>query len=198
MKNHNMFELLARASRHAFGTMSVIAALLSSTVAHADDAAVPVDQVDDHVNNGDALRTDDIPSSWSLNFTPVLLFATDNYRFGGGADPEIRHTLDFGRARLSAGARVGVYYARNLLGVTMMPTLRLTVPVGRMEPYVSFGLGYGWLPRSGHADVATMSRVGIVFRFSESFALGVEGTVQEIERSNFRFPSFGSMVAIDL
>jgi hypothetical protein len=43
-----------------------------------------------------------------------------------------------------------------------------------------------------------MSRLGIVFRISEHFGLGVEGTIEKIERSNFRFPSFGSMVSIDL
>jgi hypothetical protein len=38
----------------------------------------------------------------------------------------------------------------------------------------------------------------VVFRFSESFALGVEGTLQKIDGSAFRFPSFGSMVSLDL
>lgn len=137
-------------------------------------------------------------AGWSLNFTPVVLFPKDQYRFGGGADPELKYTLDFGGARLSAGARVGAYYAKNLLGVTVMPTLRLTVPVGPIEPYASVGMGYGWLPASGQNDFATMSRLGVVFRFSENITLGVEGTVQSIDRSAFRFPAFGSMMNIDL
>jgi hypothetical protein len=137
-------------------------------------------------------------SGWSLNFTPVLMFPKGDYHFGGGADPELKYTLDFGGARLSAGARVGAYYARNLFGVTVMPTLRLMVPVGPIEPYASFGLGYGWLPNSGHENFAAMSRLGVVFRLSEKIAIGFEGTVQNIQGSAFRFPSFGSMMAIDL
>ena len=80
----------------------------------------------------------------------------------------------------------------------MMPTLRLMVPVGPVEPYVAFGMGYGWVPEIGHEGFATMSRLGLVFRISESFAIGVEGTIQKLEGSAYRFPSFGSMVSFNL
>lgn len=136
-------------------------------------------------------------TGWSLNFTPVLLAPHGDYHLGGGADPELKYTLDRGAVRLSAGLRVGAYYAKNLFGVTAMPTLRLVVPVGPVEPYVSFGLGYGWLPKIEHTGIATMSRLGVVFRFSERFALGVEGTLQRIERSAFEFPSFGSALSLN-
>jgi hypothetical protein len=36
-----------------------------------------------------------------------------------------------------------------------------------------------------------------VIRFSESFALGMEGTLQRIAGSKFSFPSFGSMMAFE-
>lgn len=173
---------LPRAVHLLLGACLALATLLPS-VAHADDDTVDVAA---------------LPGSWSLNFTPVLIVPSGNERFGGGADPELKYTADLGRARLSAGARIGAYYARELFGLTFMPTLRLMVPVGRLEPYVAFGLGYGWIPKLDHAAVATMSRVGLVVRLSESFALGVEGTVQRVERSRFAFPSFGSMVSIDL
>lgn len=137
-------------------------------------------------------------SGWSINFTPVVFFPDHDYRFGGGADPELKYTLDLGGARLSAGGRLSGHYAKNIFGVTVMPTLRLTMPVGPVEPYVAFGMGYGWLPSEGHGDFATMSRLGVVFRFSERFALGVEGTIQKLDHSDFRFPAFGSMVSLDL
>lgn len=136
-------------------------------------------------------------SGWSLNFTPVLVFPTSHHGYGGGADPELRYTLDLGGARLSAGTRVGVYYAKDVLGVTVMPTLRLTIPVGPFEPYAAFGMGYGWLPQRDRDDIASMSRLGFVIRFSPRFALGAEGTVQRIDRTEFRFLSFGSMVSFD-
>lgn len=143
------------------------------------------------------LAPEEDKSRWSLNFTPVLLAPHGAYHWGGGVDPELKYTLDRGGARLSAGLRVGGYYAKNLFGITAMPTIRLTVPVGPVEPYVSFGLGYGWLPKIDYSDIALMSRLGVVFRFSKSFAIGLEGTVQKIDGSNFSFPSFGSAVAIN-
>lgn len=137
-------------------------------------------------------------SGWSWNFTPVLIPPKGDDRLGGGVDPEVQYTLDQGSARLSAGLRIGGYYAKNLFGVTSMPTLRLTVPVGPVEPYVAFGMGYGWIPEADAEGVATMSRLGVVFRFSEDLAIGVEGTLQNIEGTEFRFPSLGSMVSFDL
>lgn len=137
-------------------------------------------------------------SGWSINFTPTLLFPKGEYRFGGGTDPELKYTLDMGAVRLSAGARAGVYYAKNLFGVTLMPTLRVTVPVGPVEPYAAVGVGYGWLPKLSYGDVATMSRLGAVVRFGESFAIGVEGTLQKLDGSDFEFLSFGSMLSISL
>jgi hypothetical protein len=137
-------------------------------------------------------------SGWSINFTPVLLFPKGEYLLGGGADPELKYTFDLGGVRLSAGARVGGYYAKNLFGVTAMPTLRITVPVGPVEPYAAFGIGHGWLPKIGYDDLATMARLGAVFRFNQRFTIGLEGTVQRLDGSDFRFPSFGSMVSLNL
>lgn len=164
----------AQVSRHVRAPLLALAVLLLPATAAAEDL-------------GD--RT-----GWVANLTPVLIFASGDDRLGGGADPELRYCFDLGGARLSAGGRVGLYYAKNVFGVTAMPTLRLTVPVGRVEPYVAAGLGYGWLTESGHSDLATMARLGTVYRFSRSFALGLEGTYQKLDGSSFEFWSFGSSV----
>lgn len=148
--------------------------------------------------SGSAAAADEDRSGWGINLTPVLIFPKGEYRWGGGADPELKYTLDLGKAHLSAGARVGAYYAKNLFGVTAMPTLRMMVPAGDLEPYVAFGMGYGWLPKADHADVATMARLGVVYRFSAKLALGLEATVQEIHASKWRFPSVGSMMSFEL
>jgi hypothetical protein len=135
---------------------------------------------------------------WSLNFTPVLLLPKDDYRVGGGTDPELKYSRDLGYVRWSAGGRVGAYYAKNLFGVMAMPTLRVLLPLGAVDPYLAGGVGYGWLPESEHDGLATMARAGTVFHFSDSFSIGVEATLQQLHGSTFGFPSFGSMMSIDL
>lgn len=175
MRNQSTFHTIANVSRHVLAASLALAALLFAGTASAEDEK----------------------SGWSLNFTPVLVAPHDDYRWGGGVDPELKYTLDRGGVRLSGGLRVGGYYAKNLFGITAMPTLRLTVPVGPVEPYVSFGMGYGWLPKIEYSDIAAMSRIGVVFRVSESLGLGIEGTVQKIDGSDFAFPSFGSAVSIN-
>jgi hypothetical protein len=169
---------IAALSPRAPRTILVVAALLLSA-AHVAAAE------EDH-------------SGWSINFTPVLIRPSGAYGLGGGVDPELKYTLDLGEARLSAGGRVGAYYAKNLFSVTVMPTLRLMVPIGRVEPYVAVGLGYGWLPDTGHDGVATMGRLGFMYRFSDRFAVGVEGTIQRLDGSHYQFPSFGSMMSFNL
>jgi hypothetical protein len=175
MNERNSFSSLAATFRRMLASSVGLAALLMPALASADDA-----------------------SGWSLNFTPVLLLPRDDYRVGGGTDPEVKYTSDLGAVRVSAGGRVGGYYAKNLFGVTVMPTLRVTLPLGAVEPYLAGGVGYGWLPDIDHQALATMARFGTVFHFSESFSIGLEGTLQEVHDSKFSFPAVGSMMAIDL
>jgi hypothetical protein len=141
---------------------------------------------------------DEDRSGWSFRFTPVIVPSMHGYDVGGGVDPEIGYTVDRGSVRIGAGLRVGGYYATSLFGVVAMPTLRLTVPVGPVEPYAAFGTGFGWVVADGHQDIASLSRLGVVFRISSSLALGVEGSVQKIDGSRFRFPSLGSSLSFDL
>jgi len=145
-----------------------------------------------------AAAAEENPSGWSINMTPVLILPSGTDGLGGGVDPEVKYTLDLGDARLSIGGRVGTYYAKNLFSVTVMPTLRLMVPIGSFEPYASIGLGYGWLPDAGRDGLAPMGRLGFVYRFSDHFAAGLEGTIQQLDGSSYRFPSIGSMISFHL
>jgi len=140
----------------------------------------------------------EMPAGWTMNFTPILVAPEDGYNLGGGADPELKYTMDRDGAQLSAGIRMGGYYARNLFGITAMPTMRLAVPVGKVEPYAAFGMGFGWILDSGDDGIATMSRLGVIFRFRRTFSLGLEGTVEKVEGTDFHFPSLGSMLSFDI
>lgn len=66
-------------------------------------------------------------------------------------------------------------------------------------------------PSTGHCETFVRRRTEIhheitilcyacfagLFRVSAKFALGLEGTLQRIERSEFRFPSLGSAITFD-
>ena len=176
MKLQNTVSSLETSSRYTRGALLGLAVLLLPQIATAAEDA----------------------SGWDLNFTPVLVLPEGSYRLGGGTDPELKYTYDLGGTHFSLGGRVGGYYAKNLFGVTVMPTLRVAVPLGPVEPYASLGAGYGWLPKVDHEGLATMSRLGVVFHFTDTLAIGVEGTLQKVYGSEFEFPSFGSMMAFNL
>lgn len=144
-----------------------------------------------------AMAASEEQSGWSIHLTPVLVVTGDD-DLGGGFDPEIRYTHDMGGVRLGAGWRLGGYYARERFVIVQTPTLRLEIPVGRIEPYVSFGMGYGWIPEDGEDGVATMSRTGVVYRTRRNLAIGLETTVQKIDGTGWSFPSIGSMIAFQL
>jgi hypothetical protein len=180
--------------RSAFGSMLALTLLISTRVEAAEEGVGVVRTVSPRAVT--EARSD--RSGWSFNATPVLVLPKNGYRWGGGADPELKYTLDLRWTRLSAGGRVGAYYAKNQFGVSLMPTVRVMVPLGAIEPYVSAGAGYGWLPDTDHADLTTMARAGFVYRFSKKVAVGIEGTHQELRRSDYRFFSVGSMMAFDL
>jgi hypothetical protein len=188
MNNHSTLVSSGRAHRSAKASLLAFALLASPRIAAADD----------HLAVQAAGAVEESHSGWSFNATPVLIVPKDGYRWGGGVDPELKYTLDLGRVRLSGGGRVGAHYAKSQFGVTVMPTVRLMVPVGALEPYAAAGVGGGWLPKSDHVDFATMARAGFVYRFSKTFAIGLEGTLQDLRGSNFRFFSIGSMMAFDL
>lgn len=135
---------------------------------------------------------------WSLNFTPVIVPSGNGYRSGGGFDPEVKLTFALKALNVSGGIRVGGYYAKNLFGWMAMPTVRLTLPIGKFEPYAAFGQGYGRIPKLNYDDIASMSRLGFFVHVSEKWGLGIEGTYQKIDGSNFEFSSYGSMVSFDL
>lgn len=195
MNKHSILNTVVSSGRtrtSALGSMLALALLVSPGAEAAETGAA----VHAAAAGSGATRADH--SGWSINATPVLVLPDDDYGWGGGADPELKYTLDLGWGRVSGGGRVGAYYAKNQFGVSVMPTVRLMVPIGALEPYVSAGVGHGWLPKTGHADFTTMARAGFVYRFSKSFAIGLEGTLQEIRGSSFRFTSVGSMMAFDL
>ncbi len=145
-KDHRKHLASFASNSRVVGSALILAALLLPGTAAA--AVEPI--VDDgaKATPRDAASKDDDGSRWSINFTPVLLFPQDEYRWGGGVDPELNYTYDLGSVHLSAGGRWGAYYAKNLFGTVAMPTLRLMVPIGSVEPYVSVGAGYGWLRSS--------------------------------------------------
>jgi hypothetical protein len=197
MKNHTnsvsllSFDRVRRSMKKA--SLLSLPLLLSARLAAAADPGASVHTTSDAAPAAAVTAHD----GWSFNATPVLVVPDHQYGWGGGADPEVKYTLDLGPARVSVGGRVGAYYAKNLFGLSVMPTLRLMVPMGALEPYVSAGVGYGWLPKTSHADVMTMARAGFLYRFSKRFAVGLEFTLQQLRGSEFRFPSVGSMMAFD-
>lgn len=186
MTNHRTFVSFGT---RALGSMVALSLLLSPRANAAEE---------DLTVHAEARAVDQAHSGWSFNATPVLIFPEAGHGWGGGADPEVKYTWDLGWGRVSGGGRIGGYYATDRFGVSAMPTVRLMVPVGAVEPYASAGVGYGWLPETGEADVTTMARAGFVYRFSKTFAIGLEGTLQQQQGSAFGFPSVGSMMAFDL
>jgi hypothetical protein len=125
MNNHRTSVSFRRAGRLASGSLLTLA-LLASPHAQATENQVAARAADPVIKRDH--------TGWSFNATPVLIVPENGYGWGGGADPEVKYTFAFGWARLSAGARIGAYYAADQFGLSATPTVRAMVPIGNFEP----------------------------------------------------------------
>src|SRR5437016_2926209 len=121
MKTQNRFDSIVNIGRLALAGSLALAALLRPGVAAAQDdkssGSPNITPGEDKSSGSLKLAPGPDKSTWSFNFTPVLLMPDGDYRLGGGVDPEAKYTLDRGGVRLSAGLRIGGFYAKNLFGI---------------------------------------------------------------------------------
>jgi hypothetical protein len=87
---------------------------------------------------------------------PVLLIPTDAGPLGGGLDVELRYGIGLDPIILAPGARLSGYFISGRFIGMATPTLRLTLPVGPLAPFVLGGVGPGVLTNPGESGVALL------------------------------------------
>jgi hypothetical protein len=132
---------------------------------------------------------------------PAILLGSDG-SFGIGAEFALRYGIQTGPVILAPGGRVaGYYYSVNdgnqstghFIG-DVMPTFRVTAPLGPFAPFVEGGVGPGIVTNDTAGGVALYAGVGLMIHFSEVFALGAEFADEAITNTGFHAISIGPVI----
>jgi len=145
-----------------------------SSVAHADESAA------ESYNQG---------FQWGIG--PSILVPTDGGPLGGGLTLDARYGIEAGPVIVAPGGRLAGYYRSRHFTGFVMPTARVTVPLGPLAPFVVGGVGPGFMSNPSEGGVALMGGGGLMVHFGRVFGLGAEVTYQVITGTEFRALSIG-------
>jgi hypothetical protein len=126
----------------------------------------------------------------------IVLLVPDEGSVGGGLELSGRYGIPAAFAILAPGARVGGYYLQERFIGTLMPTFRVTVPLGPLAPFVQGGAGLGGLSNPGDGGLAWLAGGGLMIHFGDVLSLGAEVNYEGITGTGFKVLSIGPTLVI--
>jgi hypothetical protein len=129
---------------------------------------------------------------------PILLVPSDGGPLGGGLELDARYGIPAGPVIVAPGARAAGYGISGRFIGDLMPTGRVTLPLGPFAPYAVGGIGAGFLTNPGEGGVALLGGLGVMVHFGRMIAVGLEGTFRTITGTDFQMFALGPMVTLGL
>ena len=169
------------------GALLCADALLWPELAHAQEVE------EDELRDTPAWRSN---VGFQLGTGIMVLLPSDGGSAGIGAQVEGRYGMALGPTVVAPGGELSLYWLSSRLIATLMPTLRVTVPLGPLAPYVRGGLGAGALSDPGEGGLAYLGGGGLMIHFTERVSLGVEVSYQAITGTDFRGLSISPMLTL--
>jgi len=130
------------------------------------------------------------------SLAPGLFIPLNGERVGFSITGDARYGFDFGPAIVAPGLRLAGYFPSGVTILSALVTARVTVPIGRVGPYVLGGVGPGWVSEPSEAGLAYMLGGGVHAFLGQSFALGAEVTYQSITGTAFESLFFGPSILL--
>ena len=132
-----------------------------------------------------------------IGLGPVLLIPSDPDRpMGGGLEFDLRYGIGLDPIILGPGGRLAGYFISGRFVGTAMPTLRVTLPLGPLAPFIIGGVGGGWITNPGESGLALLGGGGLMIHFGRFFAIGAEATYQVITGTEFKELAIGPAIVI--
>jgi len=120
-----------------------------------------------------------------FSIAPGLIIPASG-RVGFSIMGDFRYGIETGPLILAPGARVAGFFPSGSVALTALGTLRLTVPLGPVGPYVMGGAGPGYVTDPSRAGLAYLGGGGLMVHFGLHFALGAEATYFAITGTDVR------------
>ncbi|HEU4412293.1 MAG TPA: hypothetical protein VFS43_44030 [Polyangiaceae bacterium] len=170
--------------RSTLRTLAFLAPLLAG-VAFAPNARADEDSAAFQANTG-----------LHFGIGPVFLFPSDGGPMGGGLDADLRYGIGLDPVVVAPGARAAGYVLSGHFIGFAMPTLRVTLPVGPLAPFVVGGVGPGYVSDEKKGGVALMGGGGLMLHLGRFFGIGAEATYQTITGTDFKTLTVGPSLLI--
>jgi hypothetical protein len=145
----------------------------------------------------------DVPDTpaWNANVGPVsgigiAILVPDEGSVGAGLELSQRYGFAFWPVIIAPGGRIGAYYVQSRFIGVAMPTVRVTLPVGPLAPFVQGGAGVGGLSNPGDAGLAWLAGGGLMVHFGSAVAIGAEVNYEGITGTGFQVLSIGPSLVI--
>ena len=133
-----------------------------------------------------------------FGFGPVLLVPPNNRPLGGGLALDLRYGIGVEPFILAPGGRLAGYFISGRFVGMGMPTLRVTVPLGPLAPFLIGGVGAGVLTNPTESGLALLGGGGLMVHFGSVLAVGVEATYQTITGTEFKSFAIGPSIALSI
>jgi hypothetical protein len=144
--------------------------------------------------------TPDTPA-WNANVDSVssigiAILVPEEGAPGGGLELSQRYGFALWPLIIAPGGRTAAYYVQHRFVGFIMPTVRVTVPLGPLAPFVQGGVGMGGLTHPGDAGIAWLAGGGLMVHLGSAVAVGGEVNYEEIVGTGFKVWSIGPSLVI--
>lgn len=126
----------------------------------------------------------------------IAVLIPDEGSAGGGLEFSARYGIPVGPTVMAPGGRLGGYYLQERFIGVLMPTFRVTLPLGPLAPFVQGGAGPGVLTNPGDGGLAWLAGGGLMIHFGGVLSLGAEVNIERITGTGFEVLSIGPTLVI--
>jgi hypothetical protein len=126
----------------------------------------------------------------------IAVLLPDEGSAGGGLELSGRYGVPVGPTVMAPGARLGGYYLQERFIGMLMPTFRITLPLGPLAPFVHAGAGAGGLTKPGEGGLAYLAGGGLMIHFGGVLSIGAEVNYEGITGTGFQVLSIGPTLVL--
>jgi hypothetical protein len=121
-----------------------------------------------------------------LSLAPGIVVPVDGSRVGFSFGGDVRFGFPLGPTIVAPGLRVAGYWPEGFSSVIGLATLRVTVPLGPVGPYVLGGAGPGHVSKPSETGLAYQAGGGFMVYVGDVFGIGAEASYLAITGTDFR------------
>lgn len=129
-----------------------------------------------------------------FNLAPGIFVPTRGGDIGFSLLASFGYGFEVGPTILVPGITLEGFFPSGYSVLATLGTAKLIFPIGAFAPFISGGAGPAWITEPSENGTAVMMGVGFTYYFSQSFALGAQGSYQTITGTGFSLLSAGPIL----